>query len=123
MWIVVDAINQCPQFKISYPDLLEEQRTIAAGFEAASTLGIKNCAGAIDGILILMLKPSPKEATKAGVDQKKIYVDRNTSLVSIVRQCLIAEIAYLIFLSSTVVHHWIVCHLRQVSYISGLRAV
>ncbi len=71
VWIVVDAINQCPQFEISYPDSLEEKRTIAAGFEAASTPGIKNCVGAIDGILIWMLKPSMKEATKAGVDQKK----------------------------------------------------
>ncbi len=65
VWIVVDAINQCSQFEISYPDSLEEQRAIAAGFEAASTPGIKNCAGAIDGILIWMLKPSLKEATKA----------------------------------------------------------
>ena len=76
VWIVVDAINQCPQFNISYPDLLEEQRAIAAGFEAASTPGIKNCAGAIDGILIWMLKPSLKEATKAGVDQKKFLCGR-----------------------------------------------
>jgi hypothetical protein len=71
MWIVVDAINKCPQFKISYPGTLEEQRKIAAGFEAASEPGIWNCAGAIDGILIWMLKPSLKEAQRAGVDQKK----------------------------------------------------
>ncbi len=30
--------------------------------------GILNCAGAIDGILIWMLKPSLKEAKKSGVD-------------------------------------------------------
>ena len=44
VWIVVDAINQCPQFQISYPASLEEQRRIACGFEAASTPGIHNCA-------------------------------------------------------------------------------
>ena len=76
VWIVVDAINQCPQFNISYPDSLEEQRAIAAGFEAASAPVIKNCAGAIDGILIWTLKPSLKEAKKAGVDQKKILCGR-----------------------------------------------
>ena len=71
VWIVVQAINQCPQFEISYPDSLEEQRKIAAGFEVASTPGIRHCAGAIDGILIWMQKPSLKEAKRTGVDQKK----------------------------------------------------
>jgi hypothetical protein len=27
VWIVVKAINECPQFKIAYPASLEEQRT------------------------------------------------------------------------------------------------
>jgi hypothetical protein len=68
VWIVVEAINQCPQFEISYPDSLEEQRKIAAGFKAARTSAIWNCAGAIDGILIWMLKPSLEEARRTGVD-------------------------------------------------------
>jgi hypothetical protein len=76
VWIVVDAINKCPQFEICYPDTLEAQRKIAAGFEAASTPGIRNCAGAIDGILIWMLKPSAKEAKRVGVDQKKFLCGR-----------------------------------------------
>jgi len=37
MWTVVDAVHRCPKFDISYPDTVEEQRKIAAGFEAAST--------------------------------------------------------------------------------------
>jgi hypothetical protein len=49
---------------------------IAAGFEAANTPGIRNCAGAIDGVLIWMLKPSPREARKSGVDQKKFLCGR-----------------------------------------------
>ena len=76
VWTVVEAINQCPQFNISYPDTLEEQRKIAAGFEVASTPGIRHCAGAIDGILIWMLKPSLKEARECGVDQKKFLCGR-----------------------------------------------
>jgi len=54
-----------------YPESLEEQQQIAAGFETASTPGIRNCAGAIDGILIWIHKPSLTEAKKVGVDQKK----------------------------------------------------
>jgi hypothetical protein len=62
VWIVVDAVNDCPQFHISYPSSLEEQRRIVAEFEAASTPKFRNCAGAIDGILIWMQKPSLDEA-------------------------------------------------------------
>ena len=71
VWIFVEAINECPQFNIAYPDSLEEERKIEAGFEVASTPGIPNCAGAIDGILIWMLKPSLKEVTHTSIDQKK----------------------------------------------------
>ena len=81
VWIVVDSINACPQFRIYYPDLLEEQRRLAAEFEAASMPGIRNCAGAIDGILIWIQKPSLKEAKKVGVDQKKFFVVESISLV------------------------------------------
>jgi hypothetical protein len=64
-------------YDILYPGMLEEQRQIAAGFQAASTPGICNCAGAIDGILIWMLKPSEREqARKAGIDQKKFLCGR-----------------------------------------------
>ncbi len=76
VWIVVEAINQGPQFEISYPDSLEEQRKIAAGFEVASTPGIRHCAGAAVGILIWMQKPSLKEARSTGVDQKKYLCGR-----------------------------------------------
>ncbi len=42
--IVIDAINKFTQFKISCPDLLKKQRSIAGGFEP----GILNCAGGWD---------------------------------------------------------------------------
>ena len=76
VWIIVDAVNVCPEFLISYPSSLEEQRRIAAEFEAASTPKIRNCAGAIDGILIWILKPSLKEAKSVGVDQRKFLCGR-----------------------------------------------
>jgi hypothetical protein len=62
VWTVVDAVHRCPKCDISYLGTVEEQQKIAAGFEAASTPFICNCTGAINGILIWMLKPSLKEA-------------------------------------------------------------
>ncbi len=71
VWIVVHAINTFPGFQITFPSSFIEQEKIAKGFKKASTVGFDNCVGAIDGILIWMLKPTAKEAAKAGVGQKK----------------------------------------------------
>ncbi len=76
MWIVVDAVNDCPQFHISYPSSLEKQQRIATEFEATSTPKFRNCAGAIDGILIWTQKPSLNEAKSVGVAQKKFLCGR-----------------------------------------------
>ena len=76
VWIAVAAINMCSELNISYPETLEVQREIAAAFQLASTPGIPNCAGAIDGILIWMLKPSAKDAMESGIGQKKFLCGR-----------------------------------------------
>ena len=76
VWVLVDAINHCPQFHISYPASLEDQRRIASEFNSASTPKFRNCAGAIDGILIWTEKPSLAEAKSVGVDQKKFLCGR-----------------------------------------------
>ena len=54
---------------MSYPESLKEQRKIAMGIKNAGTLGIPNCARAIDGILIWTLKPNLKGAHESGIDQ------------------------------------------------------
>ncbi len=76
MWIVIHAINTFPGFQITYPSSFIEQEKNAKGFKSASTVGFDNCAGAIDGILIWMLKPTAKEAAKAGDGQKKFLFGR-----------------------------------------------
>ncbi len=81
VWVVVDAINHCPQFHISYPSSLEEQCRIAAECYSASIPKFRSCDGAIDGILILTEKPSLTEAKSVGVDQKNSYAVASTSLV------------------------------------------
>ena len=70
-WVVTEAINTTPDFKIEYLKSLEEQRKIAYGFQKASKPGINICASVIDGILIWTLKPSFPEAKSSGIDQKK----------------------------------------------------
>jgi hypothetical protein len=121
VWAVVDAVHRCLQFDISYPDTVVEQQKIAAEFEATSTPGIRNCTGAIDGILIWMLKPSLKEARKSGADQKKFLCGwkhkfgLNCQAVSDCQGCIL-DISI-----KSGDHCPIALHSRQLSYISSLR--
>ena len=71
VWYVVHAVNTTSEFKIEYSSCEVEQARIAAGFEQASEAGLFNCAGAINGVLIWMQKPTLKEAKRVGVDQAK----------------------------------------------------
>jgi hypothetical protein len=68
---VVEATNQVVEFYIEYPKSRFEQKKIAKGFEEKSYVGFSNCAGCVDGVLIWTHKPSEKDASLAGVGQKK----------------------------------------------------
>lgn len=76
VWIIVDSINSLPDFDIIYPTSHDCQKKIAKGFENASKVNFDCCAGAIDGILIWMHKPSLKQAEAVGVGQKKFLCGR-----------------------------------------------
>ena len=69
VWYVVDAVNSCEEFVIEYPESADEQEKIAREFQHVSQANIDICAGAIDGILIWMSKPTSKQAKKAQVNQ------------------------------------------------------
>ena len=75
-WYVVDAINGHPSFNIEYPDNHGKQMTIAQGFHEVSAAGFNSCAGAIDGVLIWIHKPSKKDCRDAGCDEGKFYCGR-----------------------------------------------
>jgi hypothetical protein len=51
VWHVVEAVNNYPQFQITYPSSVVEQEKNVAGFEKASSVGFNVCAGAVDGTL------------------------------------------------------------------------
>lgn len=76
VWLVVDAINGTADFHIRYPADHQLQRRIAAEFHEVSEAGFDNCAGAIDGVLIWIHKPSKKDADKSGIGIKKLYCGR-----------------------------------------------
>ncbi len=100
VWIIVEAVNELPAFKIEYPSDVAKQKRVARGFCSASKVKFDCCAGAIDGILFWMHKPSPslKEAHGAGVGQKKFLCGRknkknkfglNCQAVCDVRGCIL----------------------------------
>lgn len=76
VWSVVHAVNTLPDFFISYPEDHEKQLAIASEFCAASGVQFENCAGAIDGILIWIHKPSEADAKRVGIGRKKFFCGR-----------------------------------------------
>ncbi len=75
-WFVVLAINRNPNFNIEYPSDHEEQKRIAQGFHAVSSAGFKSCAGAIDGLLVWIHKPAPKDCIDSGCSSGKFMCAR-----------------------------------------------
>ena len=76
VWYVVEAINQLDDFNIHYPADELSQRRIADEFCSKSDVKMPSCAGAIDGILVWVHKPSLKDAKKSGLGQKKFFCGR-----------------------------------------------
>ena len=76
VWFVVDAINSHPEFSVSYPSNHEEQRLIARGFQQVSEAGFDCCAGAIDGVLIWIHKPSENDCESVGCSSGKFFCGR-----------------------------------------------
>jgi len=50
-------------------------------FSKKSSIGLNNCVGALDGILIWTNKPGKKDLSNVGFGPKKFFVEGSTSLV------------------------------------------
>ena len=75
-WFVVDAINRHPNFTIMYPEDHNTQYSIAEGFCQVSSADIGCCAGAIDGVLIWIHKPSVQDCIMSGCSPGKFVCNR-----------------------------------------------
>lgn len=64
------------EFDISYPKDHSKQKKIAHGFKQISRVGFDCCAGAIDGMLIWIHKPSSVDCEAMNVGPKKFYCGR-----------------------------------------------
>ena len=76
VWYVVQAVNELQIFDIKYPESAEEQRKIARQFQSVSSANFNICAGAIDGILIWIKKPTSANANRAGSGQMRFLCGR-----------------------------------------------
>ena len=77
VWDVVDAVNLTTSMNIKFPACHDEQRKIAAASKAKTKIGLSNCVGPIDGLLIWTHKPS-KKCFEFG--KTKFFVVRKRSL-------------------------------------------
>ena len=79
-WKIVDAVNLCPELNIKYPTDFNEQKQIARSFQKRSKPGFTYCAGAIDGMLVWIEKPTDEQCEVMKCGKKSFSVAVNTSL-------------------------------------------
>ena len=80
VWLVVQAVNKCSELDIKFPSDHAKQREIATGFASKSAACFEMCAGAIDGILIWIEKPSVKDCERAGCGPNKFFCEKKTRI-------------------------------------------
>jgi hypothetical protein len=76
VWKVVDAVNRCPELAFSFPESHAKQKELAAAFQGNSHAGFDCCAGAVDGILIWIERPSAAVCKQAECGPKKFFCGR-----------------------------------------------
>jgi hypothetical protein len=76
VWMICDAINRSTELDIKFPASHSEQMTIADGFRKKSKIGIKECAGAIDCMLVWTHKPSTPDIQEQPFGAGKMYCSR-----------------------------------------------
>ena len=78
-WMVVDAVNNTQSMAIQYPVSHEDQLRVAKGFHRKSTIDLWNCAGAIDGMLVWIQKPSKRDVDEnIGFGEAKFMCGRKS---------------------------------------------
>ena len=73
VWVIVDAVNNCPELDIKFPDH-REQEEIAKEFQRKSGADFDICIGCLDILIIWTNKPTKKYCDKTKVGKKTIIV-------------------------------------------------
>ncbi len=76
VWRVVNAVNNCSDLKFEFPEDWEAQQLVAAGSKEKSRASFSICAGAIDGLLIWIEKPTAEDCEVAKCGPKKFFCGR-----------------------------------------------
>jgi hypothetical protein len=76
VWKVVDAINQCTNLQIRFPEDHGEQNRIALAFQRKSEVGYSNCVGCVDGMLVWISKPDKRSVKRARIGPAKYFCGR-----------------------------------------------
>jgi DDE superfamily endonuclease len=76
VWMVVEATHRTNLFNLVFPADHDAQRELASQFSTRSQVGFDCCVGAVDGILIWILKPSPKCCIESKCDASKFFCGR-----------------------------------------------
>ena len=76
VWMVVDAINACPELQIRFPRDYTAQQELARAFKRKSFPEFDNCVGCIDGMLVWINKPSKPTLRDAGLGARKFFCGR-----------------------------------------------
>ena len=76
VWMVVEAVHRTQELKLVFPEDHGQQRHLAREFAARSQAGFDCCVGAVDGILIWILQPSPTCCRESHCDATKFFCGR-----------------------------------------------
>lgn len=76
VWMIVDAVNLCPDLDFSFPADHQKQIELADQFQTKSRAFIDCCVGAIDCMLVWILKPPSTHCKISGFGGGKYWCGR-----------------------------------------------
>jgi len=76
VWMVIEAVHRMQALNLVFPKDHDQQRRLAQEFARKSQAGFDCCVGAVDGILIWILQPSPSCCRESCCDARKFFCGR-----------------------------------------------
>ena len=88
-------MNATKALDIIFPTDNKMQEKMAAQFEKKSDISLKNCVGAVDGILIWTDKPNKNDLKRQNFGPKKFFVGESINMASICRPLAMPTVSLL----------------------------